>query len=132
MGIVKARVVAKGSRGSMECTALVDTGAAMTVIDREAADSIGVTYTGRRRSLVSATGHKLEGEVVIIKELNIEGEVLDYEKALAVEFDDEVRKVLRSLGVDESIIVGFATVGLAGIIPDTATGRLKRVEAFLF
>jgi len=132
LGIVKARVVAKGSRGSMECTALVDTGAAMTVIDREAADSIGVTYTGRRRSLVSATGHKLEGEVVIIKELNIEGEVLDYEKALAVEFDDEVRKVLRSLGVDESIIVGFATVGLAGIIPDTATGRLKRVEAFLF
>jgi len=132
LGIVKARVVAKGSKGSMECTALVSTGAAMTVIDREAADSIGVMYTGRRRSLVSATGHKLEGEVVIIKELYIEGEVLDYEKALAVEFDDEVRKVLRGLGVDESITVGVATVELAGFIPDTATGRLKRVEAFLF
>jgi len=131
LGMVKAKVVVKGSKSSMECTALVDTGAAMTVIDREAADAIGVMYTGRRRSLVSATGHKLEGEVVIIKELNIEGEVLDYEKALAVEFNDEVKKVLRNLGVDESIIVGVATVELAGFIPDTATGKLKRVEAFL-
>jgi len=132
LGIVKARVVVKGSKSSMECTALVDTGAAMTVIDREAADAIGVMHTGRRRSLMSATGHKLEGEVVIIKELNIEGEVLDYEKAIAVEFNDEVKKVLRNLGVDESIIVGVATVELAGFIPDTATGKLKKVEAFLF
>jgi len=132
LGMVKAKVVVKGSKGSVECTALVDTGAAMAVIDREAADAVGVMYTSRRRSLVSATGHKLEGEVVIIKELNIEGEVLDYEKALAVEFNDEVKKVLRNLGVDESIIVGVATVELAGFIPDTATGKLKRVETFLF
>ena len=132
MGIVKAKVVVKGSKSSVECTALVDTGAAMTVIGREAADAIGVVYTGRRRSLMSATGHKLEGEVVIIKELNIEGEVLDYEKALAVEFNDEVKNVLRNLGVNESIIVGVATVELAGFIPDTATGKLKRVETFLF
>jgi len=73
LGIVKAKVVVKGSKSSIECIALVNTGAAMTVIDREVADAIGVMYTGRRRSLVSATGHKLEGEIVIIKELNIEG-----------------------------------------------------------
>lgn len=132
MGIVKAKVVVKGSKSSIECIALVNTGAAMTVIDREVADAIGVMYTGRRRSLVSATGHKLEGEIVIIKELNIEGEVLDYEKALAVEFNDEVKKVLKKLDVDESIIIGVTTVELAGFIPDTTTGKLKRVEAFLF
>jgi predicted aspartyl protease len=46
----------KGMRGSKDCIALVGTGAAMTVIDRSLAENVGVTYTGRRRSLVSATG----------------------------------------------------------------------------
>jgi hypothetical protein len=41
----------------------------MSVIDRSLAENVGVTYTGRRSSLVSATGHKLEGEVAIVREL---------------------------------------------------------------
>jgi hypothetical protein len=49
----------------------------MTVIDRSLAEEVGVTYTGRRRSLVSATGHKLEGELAIVRELVVEDEVLD-------------------------------------------------------
>jgi hypothetical protein len=44
------------------------------------AKEVGVTYTGRTRSLVSATGHKLEGEVAIVRELVVEDEVLEYEK----------------------------------------------------
>ena len=132
MGVVKARVVVSGFKGSRECTALVDTGAAMTVIDRGVAEEVGVMHTGRRRALISASGHKLDGEVVVIRELSIEGEVLDYEKALAVELSREVKEVLRGLGVDENIIVGLATVELAGFIPDTAAGKLRKVEAFLF
>jgi len=56
---------------------LVGTGVAMTVIDRSLAENVGVMCTGRRRSLVSATGHKLEGEVAIVRELVVEDEVLD-------------------------------------------------------
>jgi predicted aspartyl protease len=132
MGIVRARVSFKGTRGSKDCIALVDTGAAMTVIDRSLAENVGVTYTGRRRSLVSATGHKLEGEVAIVRELVVEDEVLDYEKVMVVELSGDVRKVLRELGVDDSVIIGLTTVELAGLMPDTATGRLKKVETFLF
>ena len=77
MGIVRTRVSLKGMRGSRDCIALVDTSIAMTVIDRSLAENVGVTYTGRMRSLVSATGHKLEGEVAIVRELVVEDEVLD-------------------------------------------------------
>ncbi len=132
MGIVRTRVSLKGMRGSKDCIALVGTGAAMTVIDRSLAENVGVTYTGRRRSLVSATGHKLEGEVAIVRELVVEDEVLDYEKVMVVELNGDVRKVLREIGVDDSVIIGLTTVELAGLMPDTATGRLKKVETFLF
>jgi predicted aspartyl protease len=132
LGTVRARVVVTGSKGSREGTALVDTGAVMTVVDRDVADAVGVVYTGRRRALISATGHRLEGEVAVVRELIVEGEVLDYEKVLAVRLDEEVKKVLRSLDVDDSIIVGVTTIELAGFIPDTATGRLRKIEAFLF
>jgi len=132
MGTVRAKVVLKGTKDSEECVALVDTGAAMTVIDSSLAETIGVTYTGRKRSLLSATGHRLEGEIAIVRELIVEGEVLDYEKVLRVEFSEEVRKVLRSLEVEDSLILGLTTVELASFTPDTATGRLRKVETFLF
>jgi predicted aspartyl protease len=132
LGTVRARVVVTGSKGSREGTALVDTGAVMTVVDRDVADAVGVVYTGRRRALMSATGHRLEGEVAVVRELIVEGEVLDYEKVLAVRLNEEVKKALRSLDVDDSIIVGVTTIELAGFIPDTATGRLRKIEAFLF
>ena len=131
LSIVRAKVVLRGLRGSKECTALVDTGAAMSVVDEDIAEVIGIMRTNRRKSLVSATGHKLEGEVIIIKELDIEGEILDYEKALMVKLSEEVKSTLRKLNVDDSVIIGLTTVELAGFLPDTTTGRLRKVEAFL-
>jgi len=130
--IVRARVALKGPKGSEECTALVDTGAIMTVVDKGLAESVGVTYTGRKRSLTSATGHKLEGEIAIVRELAVEDETLDYEKILVVEFSEEVKRTLRGLNVSGSIILGITTVELAGFIPDTNTGKLRKIEAFLF
>jgi hypothetical protein len=56
MGFVRTRVSLKGMRGTKDCIALVGAGAAMTVIDRSLAENVGVTYTGRRRLLVSAKG----------------------------------------------------------------------------
>jgi predicted aspartyl protease len=122
----------RGSKGSREGAALVDTGAAMTVVDRDVADAVGVMYTGKRRTLMSATGHRLEGEVAIVRELSIEEEVLDYEKVLAVRLSEEVKKALRKLDVDDSIIIGITTIELAGFIPDTNTGKLRKIETFLF
>jgi geranylgeranyl pyrophosphate synthase len=103
----------------------------MTVADRDVADAVGVVYTGRGRTLISATGHRLEGEVAVVRELIVEEEVLDYEKILAARLGEEVKRALRKLDVDDSII-GITTIELAGLISDTATGRLRKIEAFLF
>ncbi|MEM1575183.1 MAG: retroviral-like aspartic protease family protein [Nitrososphaerota archaeon] len=130
--IIKSDVELRGLKSSEKCKALVDTGAAMTVIDKYLAEALGVTYTGRRRTLTSATGHKLIGEIAIIKELIIEGEILDYEKVLVVEFNEEVKKTLSKLDVHDSIIIGVTTVELASFIPDITTGKLRKVETFLF
>jgi predicted aspartyl protease len=130
--IVKAEVKLRGLRSSEKCKALVDTGAIMTIIDKGLAEAIGVTYTDRKRSLTSATGHKLTGQIAIIRELTVEDEVLDYEKALVVEFNGEVKTALRKLDVADSIILGVTTIELASFIPDTATGKLRKIEAFLF
>lgn len=130
--IVKGHVLLRGDIGSEECVALVDTGASMTVIDRGMAERLGATCVRRKRSLVSATGHRLEGEVAILRELMIEGETLDYEKVLVVELGDEVKTALRKLDLCDSLILGVTTAELANSIPDTSTGRLRKVEAFLF
>jgi hypothetical protein len=39
-----------------------------------------------------------------------------------VKLAEEVKKTLRGLDVDDSIIVGITTIELAGFIPDTTTG----------
>ena len=62
----------------------------------------------------------------------MEDEILDYEKVLVVEFNGEVREALRKLDVDDSIILGVTTLELANFIPDIATGKLRKIETFLF
>jgi hypothetical protein len=43
---------------------------------------------------------------------------------MVVELSGDARKVLREIGVYDSVIIGLTTVELAGLMPDTATGRL--------
>lgn len=132
VGVVRAAVVLKGYKGSKECIALVDTGAALTVMDRWLADVIGVDYTGRKRTLLSVSGHRIEGEIAIVREMQVEGEVLDYEKVVAVSLPETVKNSLKNLGLDDSIIIGLTTVELANYMPDTSTGKLRKIETFLF
>jgi len=124
--IVKAEVTPEGLRDSERCKALVDTEAIMTVVDRSLAEAAGVQCIGRKRSLTSATGHKLIGEIAIVRELTVEDEVLDYEKILVVDLNGEVKKALRNLEVDDSIILGITSVELASFVPDTTTGKLRK------
>jgi predicted aspartyl protease len=123
---VKAKVTLRGFKGCKELTTLVDTGASMTVIDSSLADEVGVEFTGKERALVTASGHKLVGRVAIVKELIIEGESLDYERVLVLSFSEDLKKLLKELGVDQTIILGVTTLESAGLVPDPATGRLRR------
>jgi predicted aspartyl protease len=123
---VRAKVMLRGFKGCKELTTLVDTGASMTVIDSSLADEVGVEFTGKERALVTASGHKLVGRVAIVKELIIEGESLDYERVLVLSFSEDLKKLLKELGVDQTIILGVTTLESAGLVPDPATGRLRR------
>jgi predicted aspartyl protease len=124
---VRAKVMLRGFKGCKELTTLVDTRASMTVIDSSLADEVGVEFTGKERALVTASGHKLVGRVAIVKELIIEGESLDYERVLVLSFSEDLKKLLKELGVDQTIILGVTTLESAGLVPDPATGRLRRV-----
>lgn len=131
MGTVKTYVSIQGDKSSRDGLALVDTGATITVVDVKVAEEVGCKHTGRRRSLVTASGHKLEGELVIFKKFKVEGEVLDYERALAVKIPIEVKNALESGEVANWIIIGLITLESAGYIPDTTTGKLRKTETLL-
>ena len=131
MIFVKTKVVLKGSKGSKELVALVDTGASTPVIDRSLAEEIGVIFTGRR-ALVTVSGHKIEGEVAIIKELIIEDEALDYKRVLVNELSEDVKKTLKNIGVSDLLIIELTTIESASLLPDTKNGKLRKFETFLF
>ena len=131
MVVVKARVRLSGERGSYSSTALVDTGARMTLIDRSLAERVGLWYTGRTIDFVSASGHVVKALEAVVPEFEVEGEVLKYEAVAVAEIPEKVREVLRKSEVDENVIIGVLTIERANMVPDTATGTLRRVEAFI-
>jgi len=132
MTVVKAAVRLLGSKGSYTTSnALVDTGARMTLIDRGLAEHIGVEYTGRKLSLISVSGHRIEALEALIPEFVLEGETLKYEAVAVAEISGEVKEALRRSGLDEHVIIGLLTLERAGMVPNAVTGRLERVEIFV-
>jgi len=132
MAVVKAAVRLSGLRSSyIASNALVDTGARVTLIDRGLAERIGVEYTGRKLSLISVSGHRIEALGALVSVLVLEGEVLKYEAVAVAEIPREVREALRSNWVDEHVIVGLLTLERASMVPNPATGKPERVEIFI-
>lgn len=131
MASVRAKIVVEGFKDRVKGLALVDSGASITILDENIADKVEVIHTGRRRSLTTASGHKIEGEIAILKKLIIDDEVLDYERTLIVEIPREVKETLRRNELAEWIMVGLLTIEAANYIPDTSTGTLKKVEGFI-
>jgi predicted aspartyl protease len=76
MTLVKAKIKLKGARNGYLSTVLVDTGARMSLIDKSIADRIGVELTGREIDFVSVSGHVVRASEAVVRELEIEGELL--------------------------------------------------------
>ena len=57
--------------------------------------------------------------------------LLKFEAVAVAEIPERVKEALRGSAIDEHIIIGFLTVERADMIPDTTTGTLGRVEAFI-
>jgi predicted aspartyl protease len=123
--IVKAAFRLEGLKERVEDKALVDTGASVTIVDKSVADMIGVTYTGRMLSLTTASGHKMQGELAVVKRLIIDQEELPYAHLLVLEIPSSVKEMLRSKQLCEWGIIGLTTLELLNLMPDSATGKLK-------
>jgi len=132
MAIVGATIRLTGLKSSYTASnVLVDTGARMTIVDKSLAERIGVDYTGRKLSLVSVSGHRIEALEALVPEFVLEGEALKYEVVAVAELPKDVREALQRNGLDEYIIIGLLTLERAGMRPNPATRRLERVEIFV-
>jgi len=133
MVLVKARVRLLGTKATYSAnTVLADNGARMSLVDRLLAERVGVQYTGREINFVSVSGHAVKASEAIVSELEVEGEVLRYEAVAVAEMPNVVKETLKKNGLDENIIVGVLTLERANMVPDTTTGKLEKVESFIF
>ena len=130
--LVKAKVKLKGLRESYLSTVLVDSGARMTLVDRVLADRLGVEYTGREISFIPISGHSVKALEAIVAELEVEGEKLRYEPVAVSEIPGKVKDALRSNNLDENIVLGVLIMERRNMTPDTATGKPRKVESFIF
>lgn len=132
MVLVKAYVKIRGFRKEYSTeSALVDTGARITVLDETKAEEIGVEYTGRELSLVSISGHRVKAREAVVSELVIEGETLKYEALAVAKIPDDVKRTLFSNNLDTNIIIGLLTLERANLVPDTTRGYLRKTEGFI-
>jgi len=133
MVLVRARVRLVGTKASYSANnVLADSGARMSLVDRLLAEHVGVQYTGREINFVSISGHTVKASEAIVSELEVEGEVLRYEAVAVAEMLNTVKETLEKNGLDENVVVGVLTLERANMIPDTTTGKLEKVESFIF
>jgi len=129
--VVRANIGLQGSKEHLEGIALVDTGASVTIIDRDMAEKVGVTLVKRTLTLTTASGHKMEGELAVVDKLIIEGEELPYAHLLILKIPEEVKEMLRSKQLSDWGMIGLTTLELLNLMPDTTTGKLKKSESFM-
>lgn len=131
MTIVKANLRLEGTKKQSEGIALIDTGAFVTIIDRDVADKVGVIHLRRILTLTTASGHKMEGELAVINKLIVEGEELPYAHLLILKIPEEVKEMLRSKQLSDWGIIGLTTLDLLNLMPDSTTGKLKKSNSFM-
>jgi len=129
--LVKAKIRLLGAREGYSSTVFADTGARMSLIDRSLAERIGVQYTGREIGFISVSGQTVKASEAIVQELELEGEKLKYEVIAAAEIPKSVKEALGKNELDENVILGLLTMERANMIPDTTTGKLRKVESFI-
>jgi len=132
MSAVKARVRLRGTKtGYSSDAVLADSGARMSLIDSSIAERIGVEYTGREINFVSISGHTVKALEAVVVELEVESEILKYEAIAVAKMPKTIKETLRRNELDENMVVGVLTLERANMMPDTTTGKLKKVESFI-
>ena len=127
MGFAKARFKLMGGRASMEGIAVVDAGSLMSVVDRSAAETLGLTPTGRTVKLTTLSGEEVLCNEVVVKVFELEDERLVSERVAVCELPDNVKGKLKAMGADPRLIIGVVTLEAAGFTVNPLTGKLEKV-----
>jgi len=127
MGFAKARFKLLGERTSMEGTTVVDTGSLMSIIDRGAAETLGLTPTGRTIKLTTLSGEEVLCNEMLVKVFELEDEKLVSERVAVCELPDNVKGKLKAMGADPRVIIGVVTLEAAGFTVNPLTGKLEKV-----
>lgn len=115
MGTFTVRVAFTGPEGRLDCDALVDTGAAYSVLPSASLRAIGVQPSGRR-------GFRLAGDTRVEYEVG----------AVNLEYDGEDVPVMVVFGGDHSSpLLGATALENLSLAADTANERITRVDALL-
>ena len=131
--VLKAKVKLRGIKtGYPSDVTLADSRARMSLVDSSLAEYIGVEHTGRELNFISISGYTIKASEAVIAELEIEGEILKWAVIAVAKISESVKEALRRNELDENMIIGVLTLERANMIPDTSTGKLKKVESFIF
>ena len=127
MGFAKARFKLLGGETSLEGTAVVDAGSLMSIVDRDVADTLGLTCTGRTIKLTTLSGEKVLCDEMLVRVFELEDEKLVYERVAVCKLPSNVKRKLRAMGADPHVIIGVVTLEAAGFTVNPLTGRLEKV-----
>jgi len=127
MGFAKAKFNVAGDKGSLEGTAIADTGSLMSVIDEILADKLGLKYTGRTLELTTLSGEEIASNEALINAFEVEGERLISERVATCNLPKNVKEKLRAMGAHEQVIIGVITLEAAGLTVNPLKGRLEKV-----
>jgi len=105
----------EGARGRRAESALVDTGATYTVIDKSLAEEIGVVYTPWTEEVQLADGQRVEAEIALTR-------IRILDRAFTI-------KVLVMKAPEP--LIGVDTLESLGLRVDPATGRIEHSRGFL-
>ena len=127
--MIGAKVKLRGKAGEVERFALVDTGATFSIMGRELAEDLGVTYVPeeRRRVSLQALCCGVEGELALLEEMLIEGVYAGVGPVVIVELSSEVKRALGSAGLAEDFIIGLSDLMRTGYVVDLRERRLRYV-----
>jgi len=107
----------RGSKGEVFGRALVDTGAAVTVIDETLANFIGVEPVGSTLKVkLRGMCCEVEGELVGINYLEIEKRAVGPTSVVKLKFPNEIKQVLKGTGARGDIIIGVRDLAIGFVV----------------
>jgi len=131
LGFARARFEIVGTRERIQGTALVDTGAWYTALDRGLAERLGVELTGLTVVLTTFPGQRMKCEEGLVRALTLEGRTAPSELVAVCVIPEPVRELLRRQGVSDQVVIGVHTLERLGYAVDVITHRLVESPGIL-